>query len=157
MVDIRVLRSGVVTPDDDAINVSAVLTCLFGQLRDGAVVVETSHGRELTGFEVWCVTVCDQRIGIGRVTNNQHFNIAAGIVIDGLALCRENRSVGFEQIFALHAWAAGTCAYQQAVIGVFECNIGVIGLNDVVNQRKRAVFQLHDDAFQRFQCRCNLK
>ena len=46
---------------------------------------------------------------------------------------------------------------QQRVFDILERDIGVIGCHDALEQRKRAILQLHDDALQRRQRRRDLQ
>src|SRR5690606_13938087 len=110
-----------------------------------------------TWVEVRRVAVGDQCVGVGWVAYHDHFHVAAGVVIDGLALHREDLSVGFEQVFTLHAWAARTGTYQQAEVSVLEGYFRLVGEHDAVYQREGTVFDFHGYAFQRFQGRGDLQ
>src|SRR3546814_6951659 len=80
-------------------------------------IFEADHRGELLRIELLGVALRDQRIGIGRVADHQHLDVAAGLFRQRLALHREDLGVGFEQILALPAGAARTRADQQCVIG----------------------------------------
>src|SRR5690606_1174110 len=126
---------------------------LVGQLRHATVVVEAGHGGELARVDVRRVALGDQGVGVGRVADYQNLDVTAGDVVDRLALYREDGGVGFQQVLALHARATRTGTDQQGEVGILECDFRVVGLHDAGEQRERAIFQFHGDAFQRFQCR----
>ncbi len=124
---------------------------LFGKLADRTVVVETNHRGEAARIEIRCVLLRDQGIRVGRIADHEHAHIPLGMGVERLALRPEDRTVGFEQILALHAGAARTRADQQGVVDILEGDIGVIGGDHTVQGRERAIIQLHDHAIQRRQ------
>ena len=63
-------------------------------------------------------------------------------------MAREDLAVDREQIGALHARLAGHRSDEQRVVRVAERGVRVVGLHDVLEQRERAVFELHRDAAQ---------
>ena len=101
-----------------------------GQLRHRSIMVQARHGREIAGANIRRIAARDQSIGIGRIANDEHANIAAGVIVDGLALHRENRGVRLEQVFALHAGAARASAHEQCVVAVFERYFGIVSRDD---------------------------
>src|SRR5690554_2441818 len=155
--DVGVLGGAVVAPDDHALDVGDVLAGLLGQLGQGAVVVQAGHGGELLGIQVRRVAGGDQGVGVGRVAHHQDLDVAAGVVVQGLALHGEDRRVGFQQVLALHARAAGTRADQQGEVGVLEGDVGIVGGDDVLHQRKGAVVQLHHHTLEGFHGRGDLE
>src|SRR5699024_7998626 len=124
VVDVRVLGGAVVAPDDHVLDVGVVLAGLFGQLTHGAVVVQAHHGGEALGVEVRRVDLGDQGVGVGRVADHQHLDVAFGVVVQRLALRSENGAVGGQQVLAFHARATRTRAYQQSVIDILEGDVG---------------------------------
>jgi len=58
------------------------------------------------------------RVGVGRIANYQDFDATLGDFGQGLALGCKNAAVGFEQILAFHAGAAGAGADQQGNVSV---------------------------------------
>jgi len=82
-------------------------------------------------------------MAIGRIADDQHFHVARGDSVERFALCSENRAVGFEQILALHAFAARARADQHGDLHILEGYLGVVGDDDTLQQRKCAIFQLH--------------
>ena len=120
-------------------------------------MVQTGHGSELAGVDVRRVALSDQGVGVGRVTDNQYLDAAAGNFIDGLALYREDGRVGLQQILALHAGAAGTGTYQQRIISILECNFWIVGYYHASQQRECAVVEFHGNAVQGAQSRGNFQ
>ena len=118
-----------VAPDRHVGDIVDGRTSLLGDLRHGSVVIETHHGRELLRVEIWRRSLGDQSVGVGRVSDNQNLHVLAGVVVDGLALRAENATVGFEKVGALHSVLARHGAYEQAIVGIGERNVCVIGLD----------------------------
>ena len=118
------------------------------ELGEGPVVVEPGHGAELVAVKARGVGRGDKGIGIGRVAHHQDFDIGTGVVVDGLALHREDGGVGGEQVLALHARTPGTGAHQEGEVGAVKGFLGLVGGDDVVQQGEGAIPQLHDDAFE---------
>src|SRR5690554_6669373 len=146
---IGVLGGAVVAPDDHAVDVGNALAGFLRQLGQGAVVVKASHGSELTRVEIRRVARSDQGVGVGRVADDQYTHVAAGVVIERLALHREDRGVGFQQVLALHARSARARTHQQREVSVLERDIGIVGGNDILHQREGAVVDFHDDTVER--------
>ena len=118
-----------------------------GQLGCGAVVIQTQHGGEIrrvhaAGFLGGVHG--DQRVGVAGVAHHQHLHVGVGVFTDGLALNRENGAIGFQQISAFHAFAAGAGTNQQAHLCVLERGVGIIGGEHAGQQWEGAVFQFHD-------------
>ena len=76
MIDVGVLCERVVAPDDDILDVLDGDGELVTQLRECAVVVESSQrGEVLLGNRRGLVR-CDKGIGVGGVTHHQHLHVA---------------------------------------------------------------------------------
>ena len=144
-------------PDDHALDIGAVAARSRRELRDGPVMVEPGHRGELGGVEMGRVTGGDEAIGIGGVTHHQHFHVAARPAIDRCALAGKYLCIGLQQILALHAGAARPRAHQQTEFGVTECDIGIVGLDDVGDQGERAILDFHDRAGQGIHRRCDFE
>ena len=112
MADIWVLRGRVVAPDGHLGDISRVGAGLFGELRQGAVVVKAGHRREIARVEIRRSRLRNQRVGIRRITNYQHFDVARSVIVQRLALRPENGAVGSEQVFAFHTGTARTGTHQ---------------------------------------------
>ena len=65
-----------------------------GELADGAVVVEPGHRGEPPGVEVGGVALGDQRVGVGRVADDEDLDVALRARAEGLALRLEDAAVG---------------------------------------------------------------
>ena len=137
-----------VAPDDHLFDVGNSLAGAGGQLRQGAVVIQTQHGGEVFTRQVRRGIHGDERVGVGRVADHQYLDITGGHVVQGAALDGEDGTVGFEQVLAFHALAARTRANQQRVVGVLEGNVRVIGLHHAGEQREGAVFEFHDHTLE---------
>ena len=70
-----------------------VLPVFKRDLRFCSVVIKARHCSEIAGVNIGCIALSDQRIGVGRVADNQYFNISAGMVVNGFALHREDGSI----------------------------------------------------------------
>lgn len=128
-----------------------MFTGLLRELRQRAVVIEPRHGREVTRIQVLRVRPRDERVGVGRVADDQHFHLAVRHFVQGLALCRENLRIGEQQVLALHAGAARTRADQQCNIAIPEGHLRIVTGDDFVQGREGAVIQLHHHPLQRAQ------
>ena len=157
LVQIRVLSCRVVAPHQHIGYVIDSFAGFLGNLCHCTVVIKTHHGSELTRVNVRCVALGNQSISVGWVAHYQHFNVAGCMIVDRFTLRRENSSVGFKQVFTLHARTTRASTYQQSVISIFEGNIRVVGAYHASQQRESTVIQLHSDAFQRFQSRGNFQ
>ena len=122
---------------------------LVGQLAQRAVVVQAQHRGEVPGRQVRCRLHGDVGVGVGRVADHQHLDVAAGDLVQRGTLGGEDLGVFQQQVLALHARAARTRADQQGHVGVLERHFRIVGADHAGQQRERAVFQLHHHALQR--------
>jgi hypothetical protein len=90
----------------------------------------------------------DEGVGVGRVADHQHFDVARGVVIQRLALRAENGAVRGEQILALHAGTTRTGADEQGIIAVLESNVGIVSRDQTAQQRERAIVEFHGNALE---------
>src|SRR5690606_20858543 len=148
---------GVVAPDDHLLHVCNELARLGGDLAEGAVVIESGHGTELFGIQPRGVAHGDQAVGVRRVTDYQHLDAAGRVVVEGLALGREDRAVGFQEVVAFHAGTPWSGTDQQCVIGVLEGYRSVVSGDHTVQQGEGAVVELHHYPFKRFEGRSDLQ
>jgi hypothetical protein len=91
----------------------------------------------------------DVGVGVGRVADHQHLDVAAGGGVQRLALRGEDLRVGGQQVGALHAGAARARADQQRVVGVLEGGLRVAVRFHAGQQREGAVLQFHHHALER--------
>ena len=109
------------------------------------------------GIEVGGVAHGDQRVGVGRVADDEDLDVLLGALAERRALRLEDAAVGAEQIAALHAGLARHRADEQGDVGVAERDVGVVGAHDIGEQRERAVVELHLHAAERAERRRDLE
>ena len=119
---------------------------LLRELGQRAVVVQAGHRGEALGRHVRGGGLRDQRVGVGRVADDQDLDVVRGVVVDGLALRLEDAAVGLQQVTALHALGARAGADEQADVGAVEGDVRVVGDVDALEQREGAVVELHGGA-----------
>ena len=95
-----------VAPHAQFFDIGHGFTCFGSDLAQGAVVVQTQHGGEVARLQVRSRLHSDVSVGVGRVADHQHFDIARCHGVQSLALRSEDGAVDSEQFGALHAWAA---------------------------------------------------
>ena len=139
-----------VAPNRELFNLGHRLAGLGGNLAGGAVMVQPQHGGEILARQVGGAFHGDVGIGIGRIADDKHLDIAAGNGIKRLALRREYGAIDGQQLRALHARAARTRTHQQRVIGILERGHRIAVRLHADEQRKGAIVKLHHHAFQRF-------
>lgn len=144
--DVRVLGGGVVAPDGQALDVCDRGARLLRELGQRAVVVQAGHGGEALGRDVRGGGLGDQGVGVGRVADDQDAHVVRGVVVDGLALRLEDAAVGLEEVTALHALGPRPGADEEADVGAVEGHVRVVRDVDALQQRERAVVQLHGGA-----------
>ena len=111
-------------------------------------MVQTQHGGEVGAGQIGRALHGDIGVGVRRVADHQHLDVAAGHGVQGLALGREYLAVDGQQFGALHAGATGTRADQQGVIDIFERRHGVAVRLHPGQQGECAIFKLHHHALQ---------
>ena len=85
---------------------TATLPLLRGELRQRAVVVEAHHRREILLRQRRRGLHRDVGVGVGRVADDEHLDVARGDLVERLALLGEDLGVLQQQVLALHAGAA---------------------------------------------------
>ncbi len=120
------------------------------ELRKRAVVIQAHHGGELARPQARSVLHRDQRVGVGRVSYDQHADLSCGHRIERFALRSEDLAVGLEQVLALHSGAARARANEQGDPRVLERNRRIGRSRHPMQERKAAVVELHHHAAQRF-------
>ena len=157
VVEVGVLGGGVVAPDGQVLDGGDRDRQLGGELRDRAVVVQPGHRGEPARGHVGRVLLGDQRVGVGRVADHEHLDVAGGVLVDGLALRAEDPAVGLQQVTALHARGTRPRADQQGDVGAVEGGLQVVGDVDAGQQREGAVIEFHRGALGRLQGRGDLQ
>ena len=99
----------------------------------------------------------DERIGVGGVANDQHFYVTRGDLVQDAPLLGKDRTVGFQQVFAFHSFAARARADQQHYFGIAEGDARVVGSDDLLQHGKHAVFQFHRHPAQYLLCRRDIQ
>ena len=64
-------------------------------------MVESSHGSKLFGREVFGIVLSNHTISIGRVSNNDNFNVSSSVIINGFTSVNENFSIIFQQVSSI--------------------------------------------------------
>ena len=96
VMQVRILGRRMVAPDDDLLDLRQGRAGFLGELRQAAVVIQSGHRRESVARQRWRIALRDERIGIGRIADDQHAHIAARDRIQRLALRGKNFGV-FQQ------------------------------------------------------------
>ena len=117
-------------------------------MRQRAVVVQAQHGGKVLRRQVGCRLHGDVGVGVCRVADDQHLDIAVGDIVERLALRGEDIPVDGEQLFALHAGAARTRTDEQGNLGILERFTRIAVRGHRLQQRERAVVKLHHHALE---------
>jgi hypothetical protein len=112
-------------------------------------VIQAHHAGELLRLEARRVHHRDEAVGIRRIAHDQHLHVALGHLVQRLALRREDLAIRLQKILALHAGTARARADEQRHLDILEGNHRIRGGDRAVQQRKRAVLELHHHALQR--------
>jgi hypothetical protein len=115
------------------------------------------HGGEAARVQVGSVALCDQGVGVRRVADDEHLHVTLRGPGQRLTLRLEDPAVGRQQVGTLHAGLAGHGADEQGDVGVTEGDVGVVGPDHRVEQRERAVVELHGDTLERAERRGDLE
>jgi hypothetical protein len=142
-VEIGVLRRGVIAPDKHLADAGDVATALLRELRHRAIVIQPRHRGEIARVQFLGIGARDHGIGVGRVADHQHADIAVRHLVHRLALCRKDLGVGHQEVLALHAGAARARADQQRCLAILEGYFGVVGGDDLVERGEGAVIEFH--------------
>jgi hypothetical protein len=146
--DVWVHGWGVVAPDGHLLDVGDLGAGLESELSQGAVVVETGHGSEVLGWEVWSVVLANHSVGVGWVSDNDGLGVTVAVVVDGLANIDEDLAVVLEQVSAFHAWAAWLGTNKEVVLNILEGDREVASANDIVEEREGAIVQFSLDSLE---------
>ncbi|CAM2342313.1 hypothetical protein BVIET440_40224 [Burkholderia vietnamiensis] len=122
-----------------------------GQLRHGAIVVETDHRGNRIRRQVGRVVAGHPRVGIGRVADDEHLHLPVRHFVERLALGAEDGGVRGQQIAPFHPFATRARSDEHRVIGIAERDARIVADFDRLQQREGAVFQFHHHAAQRVQ------
>ena len=120
-------------------------------------MIEARHCGEVAGIDIRCVAAGNQGVGVGRIADDEHFDVAIGVVVHGFALNGEYCSIRFKQILAFHARTARSRTDEQRIVTVFESDIRVISRYDSGEGREGAIVEFHNNALQGWQRRGDLE
>ena len=148
VVEIRVLRRGMVAPDADIGDGRHIQAGLLGELRLGAVLVQARHGVEAVARDLRRVVHGDEAIRVAGVAHHQDAHVGRGVLLQRPALLDEDLAVDAQQILALHAGLARHAADEQRPVHAAEAFLETGGGHHAFEQRKTAVLQLHHQALQ---------
>ena len=129
------------------------------QLRAAAALVEHGHREPSVARHAVARSRggADERVRVARVADDQHAAVVGRVACDRLALPGEDAAVDAEQVLALHPLPARHGADEERPVGTGEGLIGVGRADHRVEQRKRAVVELHAHAVEGGQRRGKLE
>jgi hypothetical protein len=133
----------VVAPDDEVVDLLDAHADLLGEHRHRAVLVQARHRGEAVRRDVGRVGLGDQRVGVRRVADDQDLDVVRRAGVQRLALRLEDRAVRLEQVGALHPLRARPRADEERDVRAVERLLGVVVDVDRLEQRERAVVELH--------------
>ena len=148
IVVVRVLGGGMVAPDGDVGHLRDLDAGLGGKLGGGPVFVQASHGEPALAGNVGGIVHGDQAIGVAGVPDHQHADVGSGVLLYCPALSGKDLAVDAEQVSPLHPGLAGNASHEQGPVGSPEAFVEVTGGADVLEKRKGAVVQFHDDSLE---------
>ena len=147
VTDVGVLGRRMVAPDDHPLDLRDGHPGLACELRDRAVVVKPHHCRKAFGRNVGRVAHRNKCIRVCRVTDDKNADVVGGVVVDRLALRREDSTVRLKQVAALHPLRARARADEEGDVGAIERLIGLVADLNPAEQRKGTVEQFHRRSF----------
>ena len=156
-IEVRILRRGVIAPDQHLADLGHVAAGLFGELRHRAVVIQPRHRGEIARIQVLRIGARDHRVGVGRIADHQYADVAVRHLVHRLALRGEDLRIGHEQVLALHAGTARPRADQQRGVAILERHARIVGGDDLVERGECAVVELHHHARELRQRRRDLE
>jgi len=110
VMQVGVLRRGVVAPDDDLLQVVDVRARLLRELRQRAVVSRRTHRREVLRVQARAFFIAISELVFAGLPTTSTRHLAVGDRVEGLALHGENLRVREQQVLALHARATRRAA-----------------------------------------------
>ena len=154
---IWVLSIGVVSPNDNVVNVVDVSAHLVGKLAVGAVLIEAGESGEVRLRDRGSVVGADECVGVCWVANNSDLDSLLRNLVDGFTLRLEDLRVGGEEISTFHSWSSWSGTDHDDDVGVLECNESIGCWDDVSDAWVCTVLQFHDEALEDFLCRGQLE
>ena len=151
IVEVRKHRRTVIAPDGEVGDGGDVHTGLLRELGLGPVFIKPRHGEETITRDVGRIVHADQRVRVARIAHNEHAHVAGGVFLDRFALTDKNLSIRAEQVFALHAGFARRGTDEQTPVHALEACVEIAGGDDALQQRERAILDLHHRALEPFE------
>ena len=138
-----------VAPDGHAPDGADVVARASRQLRAGAVVVQSGHGREIARIHVRRVRRGDQSVGVGGIAHHQDPGVLVGMFVEHCSLPREYARVLGQEVGALHARPTRLCANEENIVGAAETLLQAVRGDHFLQRVEGAVFKFHGNALQR--------
>ena len=145
-----------ISPDGHIANVSPVGVALERQLGFGTILIQTGHREPSIGGNLLGVVHGDKAVRVARIADDEHTKVGPCRLGQRSALLNENLPVDAKQIFAFHSSSPGHTPNKKSPIHSAKSLIEISRGQDVVQERKRAIVQLHHHALKDFQGRRNL-
>lgn len=142
VVDIWVLSQGVVSPNDDVLDVFNSGLELVGELGDSSVLVQSSKGGEIFLRNGGSVVGCDEGVSVSGVSNNQNLDGFLGNVVDCLSLDLEDLGILAKKIFSFHSRASGLGTNKDGSISLIEGLFSVCSCSDLSQERESSILKL---------------
>mmetsp|Transcript_16800 Transcript_16800/g.25086 ORF Transcript_16800/g.25086 Transcript_16800/m.25086 type:complete len:241 (+) Transcript_16800:173-895(+) len=155
---VRILRGRMVTPNNHILNMCWTSVQTLGELTLCSVHIESCECSHLVWFQcTFGCLECDEGICVGWITHHQNAYIFACIFCKRFSLFFENTRVGFQKICTKHALLTWHSANKNSIINVSKCLLHIRRCNNTLYNWERAIFQFHDNSFQRLFCWWNIK
>ena len=138
----------VVSPDGHLLDISHGGSSLECKLSKGSVMIESSHGSEIFSWKVWSVSLANQCVCVGWVTNDNSLGITGTVVVDGFTNIDKDLSVVLKKISTLHAWATWLGSDQEVIVNILESCAEVAGDDNIVEKWESAVVELSLDSLE---------
>lgn len=145
---VRVLRCGVVSPNDDVLNLLYRSSSLGGKLALSSALVESGEGSEVRLGDRRGEVGSNQSVGVGGVAHDTHLHGLLGDSVDGGSLSLENLGVSLQKIRSLHSGASRSCTDKHCHIAVLEADHWVSGGDDFMDASVSTIVKFHDETLK---------
>lgn len=130
MEKIGELGVGVVSPDENVVDIGDVNASLFGDLVAGSVVVQTSESAEVLLGDGGGAGGSNKAVGVGGVSDNEDLYGLLGNLVQYFSLFRKDCGILFDQVLALHSLETREGTNKDHVVYVSESLSSVRGNKD---------------------------
>jgi hypothetical protein len=120
MEEIGELSVGVVTPNEDVVDIGDVHASLLGDLVTGSVVIEASKSAEVLLGDGGSAGGRNEAVGVGGVADNKDFGRLLGNLVQNLSLFREDGGILLNQILSFHALKTRESTNKDDVVNLSE-------------------------------------